>query len=150
MSSKIIPLQFSIVINAPIETVWHKMLDLENYRIWTTAFDPTSSYQGSWELGQKIVFKPEDQESALIGLITKNEPFKVVEITYQGMLDSKGGDDTSPDAVAMKGLVERYTFTSINQNQTKVDTYTETLDSFSDYMAEQWPVALEKLKDICE
>lgn len=40
--------QFSIVINAPKEKVWHTMLDLDTYKIWTEFFAPGSFYEGDW------------------------------------------------------------------------------------------------------
>jgi hypothetical protein len=147
---KIITLNFSINIEASAKTVWHKMLDLDSYKIWTKPFDDSSYYQGSWDLGQKILFKSQDNESGLAGKITKNEYLKVVEITYQSMLNNEGLSDSSEQSQSMKGLVEIYTFTKISDAETKLDIYGEMLESFRDYMLERWPKALEKLKEICE
>lgn len=150
-STKPIPLNFSITIDANTETVWHKMLDAETYKTWTAAFDPSSYYEGSWDLGEKIYFKSGDQESYLFGIITQNEPLKVVEITYQDMLNKDGSTLEMPaEFGSMNGLKERYTFTAISDTQTKLDIYLETLESFSQDMADKWPLALEKLKEICE
>ena len=147
---KIITLNFFITIDASAETVWHKMLDQDGYKIWTSAFDKSSYYQGSWDLDQEILFKSQDNESGLAGAITKNNYLKVVEITYQSILNSEGLEDLSEQSKAMNGLVERYTFTNISESETKVEIYAETLESFSQYMSDQWPIALQKLKEICE
>ncbi|MEI6729537.1 MAG: hypothetical protein WCK98_07915 [bacterium] len=149
-STTLNPLNFTITINAHVETVWHKMLDLESYKIWTSVFEPGSFYEGSWDLGNEISFKS-GRPGGLAGTITKNEHLKIIEISYKGMFNDEGLiEDSTKEAKAMKGLVERYTFTTITENQTQLDVYTESLESFSVFMSEQWPIALEKLKEICE
>lgn len=149
-STTLTPLNFKVTINTSVETVWHKMLDLESYKIWTAVFEPGSFYEGSWDLGNEISFKS-GRPGGLTGTITKNEYLKVVEIAYEGMFNDQNlVDDSTEEARAMKGLIERYSFSTINENQTQLDVYVESLESFSDFMNEQWPLALEKLKEICE
>lgn len=145
-----IPLNFSIVINANVETVWHKMLDLESYKIWTSVFGADSFYEGSWDLGGEIIFKA-DQPGGLAGKISAYEYLKSVEITYKGMVDKDGFiDESSKEFKSMQGLKERYTFSAISDNETKLEIYLETLEGFSEFMENQWPKALQNLKEICE
>lgn len=50
-------LQFKININAPLSKVFDCMLGLSNkstYEQWTAMFNPTSTYEGSWEKGCKF------------------------------------------------------------------------------------------------
>jgi uncharacterized protein YndB with AHSA1/START domain len=149
-STKPILLNLSTIINAPVETVWHKMLDSETYKIWTAAFEPGSFYEGSWDLGSDIIFKS-GQEGGLAGKISQNEYLKVVEITYKEMINNDGTTLEMPvEFGSMSGLKERYTFSAISDVETKLDIYLETLESFSQDMADKWPLALEKLKAICE
>ncbi|MDP1553200.1 MAG: hypothetical protein Q8M06_09320 [Methanobacteriaceae archaeon] len=58
--------QFSIVINAPKEKVWHTMLDLDTYKIWTEPFMPGSFYEGNWNQGSKILFLAPDEEGKIL------------------------------------------------------------------------------------
>jgi uncharacterized protein YndB with AHSA1/START domain len=41
-------LHFEIEIYAPVKKVWDIMLTPETYKKWTSAFDPSSYYEGSW------------------------------------------------------------------------------------------------------
>jgi hypothetical protein len=149
-ATNLVPLNFSITINANAETVWHKMLDLETFKIWTTEFGTPSYYEGSWEVGQNILFKSSD-ESGIAGKITKNEYLKVVEITYQSWLLKGGAVDTeSQDSKNAKGTIERYTFTKISDNSTKLEVFAQSQEKFSEFMNDNWPKALAKLKQICE
>ena len=52
-------LQFKKDINASAEKVYNTMLgirNIETYQQWTSEFNPTSTYEGSWEKGAKIYF----------------------------------------------------------------------------------------------
>lgn len=147
---KLVPLNFSITINADAKTVWYKMLELETFKIWSAEFGTPSYYEGSWELGQKILFKSSDG-SGIAGQITQNEYLKVVEITYESWLLKGGAVDTESEySKNAKGAIERYTFTKISDNSTKLEVFAESQEKFSEFMNDKWPLALTKLKDICE
>ncbi len=149
-NSKLIPHNFSVIINASVETVWHKMLDLETYKIWTSEFDKSSYYEGSWEQDQNILFKSADGRG-IAGKISKNEHLKLIEITYQSWLLPGGVADTeSEGSLNSKGAIESYTFSSLSEDSTRVDIFVEVRDEFIDFMKDQWPKALNKLKEICE
>lgn len=52
-------LQFKKVFNTSAQKVYETMLglnDIKTYEHWTSAFNPTSTYEGSWEKGSKILF----------------------------------------------------------------------------------------------
>ena len=52
-------LQFKVSINAAVTKVYDFMLGMNSkstYEQWTSLFNPTSSYEGSWEKGSKILF----------------------------------------------------------------------------------------------
>ena len=51
-------LQFKIEINATAQKVYEAMLGLKDkntYEHWTAAFNPTSTYEGSWEKAVKFI-----------------------------------------------------------------------------------------------
>ena len=50
---------FKAQINASSKEVYETMLGLNNkntYEQWTAIFNPTSTYEGSWNTGEKIYF----------------------------------------------------------------------------------------------
>ena len=53
-----IKIQFKKEINASAQKVYESMLGLKeksSYEHWTAAFNPTSSYEGSWERAAKFI-----------------------------------------------------------------------------------------------
>ncbi|MEX0968196.1 MAG: hypothetical protein WD077_13225 [Bacteroidia bacterium] len=51
----------SIGINAPKEKVWNVLLQDETYRIWTSAFEPTSYAVTDWKEGSKQGIVPDQR-----------------------------------------------------------------------------------------
>ena len=52
-------LQFTVSIDAPVTRVYDVMLGINSkstYEQWTALFNPTSTYEGSWDKGNKILF----------------------------------------------------------------------------------------------
>lgn len=52
-------LQFKISINAPAARIYDFMPGItrkSTYEKWTSLFNPTSTYEGSWDKGSKILF----------------------------------------------------------------------------------------------
>jgi hypothetical protein len=65
---------FQTQINAPVALVYDKMLGLSDsasYCEWTTVFNPTSYYEGSWEKGSKIYFAGTDENGKRVGWYQK-------------------------------------------------------------------------------
>ena len=86
-------IQFKKEIRASAKKVFNTMLGLENiktYEDWTAVFNPTSTYEGSWEKGSKIYFVGFDDSGKKMGMVSEiveNIPFKFVSIRHYGMLD---------------------------------------------------------------
>jgi len=146
-------LNYSISINAPKDTVWHTMLDLDTYKLWTEAFFPGSYYEGSWEKGSEIRFVAEADggKSGMLGCIVENIPCEFVSIEYLGELEN-GKLKTTDGSSLWVGAHENYSFTETG-GLTKLevelradnggDELTETFDAM-------WPKALQKLREMCE
>jgi len=67
-------LKYQIHILAPVSSVYDTMLGLSDkstYREWTAMFSPTSSYQGSWASGSKILFVSTDDKGELAGMVSR-------------------------------------------------------------------------------
>lgn len=145
-------LRFEILINASVENVYRKMIQKSTYEEWTTVFSPTSSFEGNWEEGSKILFVGFDEngnKGGMVSRIEKNIPNKYVSIEHLGELkDGKEILDT-PEVQAWAGAHENYIFEAKGK-QTLLKIELDSNKEFEEYFAGIWPKALEKLKEICE
>ncbi|NVP17436.1 SRPBCC domain-containing protein [Candidatus Gracilibacteria bacterium] len=148
-------LQFKIEIDAPISHVYDKMLGVtskETYEEWTYLFNPTSTFEGSWDKGEKILFIGVDEKGEKGGMVSKiveNIQNKFVSIQHYGLLKGDEEITQGPDVEKWANGFENYTFDE-NGVKTIVTVDLETADDFVDYMNDAYPKALEKLKEICE
>jgi hypothetical protein len=143
---------YSIEIKAPVAKVYETMLNKPTYQIWTTEFDPSSSFEGSWEKGSKIIFGAVDKDgkaSGMIAEIAENIPNKFVSICHKGMLEG-GVEILEGEKVdSWKNAKENYTFEPTEAG-TKVIVDIDITQEYKDYFDTTWVKALEKLKEICE
>jgi uncharacterized protein YndB with AHSA1/START domain len=145
-------LHFEIEINAPAEKVYHKMLDKDTYKQWTSVFAPDSHFTGSWEKGSKIIFLGTDENGETGGMVSRikdNIPNKFVSIEHQGMVQD-GKEITSGKAIeGWAGAHENYTFIDL-KGRTLLCIDTDSTRELKDLFLTTWPLALEKLKELCE
>jgi uncharacterized protein YndB with AHSA1/START domain len=145
-------LRFEILINASVEDVYRNMIQKSTYEEWTTVFSPTSSFEGNWAEGSKILFVGFDEngnKGGMVSRIEKNIPNKYVSIEHLGELkDGKEILDT-PEVQAWAGAHENYIFEAKGE-QTLLKIELDSNKEFEEYFAGIWPKALEKLKEICE
>lgn len=147
-------LQFKTTINAPAEKVYKTMLgigDIKTYEQWTEAFNPTSTYKGTWEKGSKMLFMGTDdkgKQGGMVSEIAENIPNKFVSIHHYGILDGEQEIVDGPEVEKWAGGFENYTFEE-NNGATIVTIDLDTAEDFVDYMNNTFPRALEKLKEIC-
>jgi uncharacterized protein YndB with AHSA1/START domain len=141
-------LHFETTIDAPRRDVWDVMLAPETFREWTSGFMEGSYYKGSWEKGQEIRFLAPDG-SGMMAVIADNRPYEFVSIKHIGFIE-KGVEDTESEAVrSWAPAYENYTL-SDSGGSTKVEVEMDVTAEFEQHMAEAWPKALEKLKEISE
>jgi hypothetical protein len=148
-------IQFTIDINASAKKVYDTMLginDIKTYEQWTAEFNPTSSYEGSWEKGAKMCFVGTDESGKKGGMISEIAeiiPAQFVSIRHYGVLD--GDNEITEGEMVEKwaGVFENYSFHEEN-GVTTVSVETETIDEYLDYFNSTWPNALKKLKEISE
>jgi hypothetical protein len=150
-----INIHFKISINAPVNLVFDKMLGLTNkatYEHWTAAFNPTSSYEGNWEQGQKMLFVGVDEDGEKGGMISRivaHEPNRFISIEHYGILKGDVELTEGEEVEEWAGGLENYTFEETN-GATIVRVDLDTAEDFLDYMNETYPLALAKLKKMCE
>lgn len=148
-------LQFKISINAPTNKVYDTMLGISNkstYERWTALFNPTSTYEGSWAKGSKILFVGTDdkgEKGGMISEIADNIPNRFISIRHYGLLQANKEITDGPEVEKWANGFENYTFEE-NNGTTMVIVDLDTTEDFLGYMNETYPKALDKLKEICE
>ena len=149
-------LQFNITINAPVARVYDCMLGINSkstYEQWTALFNPTSTYEGSWEKGSKILFVGVDEKGekgGMVSRIAENIPNEFVSIQHYGLF--KAGEEITegPEVEKWGNGMENYTFEESNGAVTVTVDLLNIPEEFVGYMNDAYPKALEKLKEICE
>jgi len=148
-------LQYKVSINAPVAKVYDFMLGISNkltYEQWTFMFNPTSTYEGNWDKGSKILFIGVDengQKGGMVARIADNIPNQFVSIQHYGLLNGDKEITEGQDVEKWANGFENYTFDE-NNSTTTVTVDLDTTDDFLDYMNQHYPKALDKLKEICE
>lgn len=148
-------LSFSVSINAPTNKVYDLMLGISNkttYEQWTSLFNPTSTYEGGWNKGSKILFIGTDEKGEKGGMVSEVFdiiPNQFVSIRHYGLVKGSVEITEGPDVEKWANGFENYTFVNSN-GTTTLNVDLDTVDDFLDYMKETYPKALDKLKEICE
>lgn len=142
-------------INTTAQKVYETMLGLNDkstYEHWTSAFNPTSTYEGNWEIGNKIYFVGVDENGKKGGMVSRiedNQPSKFVSIQHYGILDGENEVTTGEQVEKWTGGHENYTFQEIN-GKTTVTVEIDVIEEYLDYFKDTYPKALDKLEEICE
>ncbi|MDI9312600.1 MAG: hypothetical protein QM535_20490 [Limnohabitans sp.] len=148
-------IHFKISITAPAYKVYDIMLGISNkltYEQWTALFNPTSSYDGSWNKGSKILFIGTDEKGEKSGMVSEifdNIPNQFISIRHYGLVKANVEITEGPEVEKWANGFENYTFIE-NNGTTTVTVDLDTTEDFLDYMNETYPKALDKLKEICE
>ncbi len=141
-----------ILIDAHVEKVYQTMLGQQTFSQWTSAFNSTSRYEGSWEKGSSIRFLGEDEKGnrgGMVSRIRENIPYRFVSIEHYGVLHGDEEITSGPEADKWAGGLENYSFEEHN-GKTLVLVDVDVNDEFETYFEETWPKALNKLKELCE
>lgn len=148
-------LQFKISINAPVSMIYDIMLGINSkstYEQWTSLFNPTSSYEGNWDKGSKMLFVGVDEKGekgGMVSRIAENIPNQFVSIQHYGLLQADIEITEGPEVEKWANGFENYTFEE-NNKTTTVTVDLDTTEEFADYFNETYPKALDKLKALCE
>lgn len=148
-------LKYSVNIKAPATKVYEQMLGIKNketYEQWTAPFNPTSTFQGSWDVGSKIQFIGVDEQGEQGGMVSRiieNVPNQFVSIQHYGLLKGDQEITEGPEVEKWANGFENYTFENDN-GSTIVTVDLDTTEDFVSYMDEAYPKALNRLKELCE
>ena len=148
-------IQFKKEIKASAQKVFETMLGLKNkatYEYWTAAFNPTSTYEGSWDKGSKILFVGTDEngkKGGMVSEIVEHKPANFISIRHYGFLDGDKEITTGEQVEKWAGGHENYSFQEKN-GITTVTVEMDAVDEYLDYFNSTYPKALDKLKEISE
>ncbi len=145
-------LHFNITINASVIKVYHTMLEEKSYQEWTSVFNPTSHFIGSWTKGEKMIFLGTDQEGKQGGMVSRiieNVPNEFLSIEHYGIVKDGVEITNGAEVENWAGSLENYTFRNIS-GKTLLAVDMDSNEEFKSYFEEMWPKALNKLKEICE
>ena len=148
-------LQFTAEIKAPAKEVYSAMLGLEDiktYEEWTAAFNPTSSYEGSWDKGSKMYFIGVDEDGkrgGMISEIVENKPAVFVSIRHYGILNGDTEITSGEEVEKWGGGFENYAFSEQN-GQTTLTVDVDVTEEYIDFFRDVYPRALQVLKEQVE
>jgi len=148
-------LKYAIKIKSPVAQVYDKMLGLSNkstYEEWTSLFSPTSSYEGTWDVGSKMLFTSLDDKGETAGMVSRileNKANICVSIQHYGMLQSGKEITEGPEVDGWSGSLENYSFEE-EEGMTIVSMEIDTAEEYEEQMNKLYPNVLQKLKEVCE
>lgn len=141
-------INFSKTIKAPREKVWKVLWEDSSYRKWTSPFSEGSHAVTDWKEGSKVLFM-DGKGQGMVSKIAKNKPNEFMSIEHLGMLKDGKEDTTSDEVKAWAGAHENYTLKE-DSGVTTLEVEMDSVDDFSDYFKNIWPVALEKVRELSE
>ena len=145
-------LHFEITIENTPENIFRIMLESEAFSKWTSAFNPTSRFSGSWAKGEKISFLGTDADGKTGGMVCRireNIPGKFLSI--ESLCEIIDGQEVTGDDKAdfWHGSLENYSLKPVG-SKTLLCVDTDVPSDFKPFFLEAWPKALEMLKALCE
>ena len=141
-------LLFSIQIDAPVQTVWQRMLSDAGYRNWTSAFCEGSYFKGSWQQDEMIRFLSPSGDG-MVATIAEHKPLELISIKHLGFIVNGEDDFSSDKVISWAPAYENYYFRDVN-GVTELRIEQEIAPEYEQYMLDTWPQALQKLKQLCE
>jgi hypothetical protein len=148
-------MQYKTEVNASAEKAYLTMLgvnDVALYQQWTAEFNPTSTYEGSWEKGSKILFtgiSEDGKRGGMIARVVENVPNQFVSLQHYGIVNGDEEIFEGPEVEKWTGSFENYTFQE-SQGKTTITVEVDVMPEYLDYFNETYPKALNKLKEIIE
>jgi len=149
-------LHYTIKINAPVNKIYDLMLGISNkstFEQWTAMFNPTSTYEGNWNKGSKMLFVGLDEKGNKGGMVSEiadNIINKYISIRHYGLVQANMEITSGPQVEKWANGFENYTF---QENNGVTDITIELIgltEDLIEYMNDAWPKALNKLKEVCE
>lgn len=142
-------LSYSIDINAPRKLVWDTLLDKKQYKYWASAFSKDPAFEGHYKEGERIRFY-DSSLGGTVAVVEEVAPAERLLMKHVCTLDKElNEDDSSEAAKKWVGTREDYFF-SENNGVTTLLISIKCDPGYEEMFNENWPKALEILKQICE
>lgn len=141
-------LRFAITINAPREKVWETIIGPDSYREWTAPFMEGSTFEGSWNTGDRIRFLAPDG-SGMSAVIEASRRPEFISIKHLGEVHEGVEDHDSEKVRQWAPLYENYSLNDV-AGATEYVVDLDVIPEFEQMMRDMWPLALEKVKAISE
>lgn len=141
-------LRFCTFIRAPRQQVWQAMLHSPTYEQWTSAFCEGSTYEGSWDAGQRIRFLTPSGHG-MFSEIAEHRPGEFVSIRHLGEIRNGVEDVTPAEPSSWSQAYETYTYTEADGG-TQLQVDVDTPADYEQFMQDTFPKALQRLKLLCE
>ncbi|MBE7176319.1 MAG: SRPBCC family protein [Mucilaginibacter polytrichastri] len=142
------PHHFTTLIDAPRERVWEKITGRESYMEWAGAAWPGSGLIGEWTQGSTIDFV-DVQHSGTRARISELRKDEFIKADHIAMLMEGKEDTQSEMAKNWIGAREVYFLNDDRQGKTRMDVLMYIYPEWAE-IANDWPKALNKLKEISE
>ena len=145
-------LTFKIEINSIAELVFNTMIDPVHLLEWMSVFSIDSSFEGKWEKGESVIFKCFNDKGELCGLVCRIEEFipkELIHLQPYGMLENDIIYDEGEKVLGLNSTYERYIFNQ-KKDMTELIIEASAMDDYVQFFNETWPIALQKIKAMCE
>lgn len=146
---------YQVLVRAPKEKCVDIMLGLSNkstYEQWTAVFNPTSTYDGSWNTGDKIKFVGVDEngkKSGMAARIAEHIPHTFVSIQHYGLFEDDVENTEGPTVDSWAGGFENYRYETTDDT-TNITVEVDVTEEHMAYFDKTYPAALAKLKEVIE
>ena len=146
-------INLDIVINASREMVWDTIVDDANYRLWTSAFQETSYFEGGWNKGDTIRFlgiNEKGEKEGMVSEIAESVYPEYISIKHLGYIVNGVDDTTSEEIRKWAPSFENYTLEKLEENKTLFKLDMDVTEEYYEMFMGLWPKALAKLKEVSE
>lgn len=140
---------FSIEIKANKESIWNALWDDSNYRAWAHAFFEGSHFVASdLNEGSTIHFVGPDK-SGIFSTIKQHKPNEIIHFEHHGLVLEGKEQELDEETKKWTGTNEIYTLEE-NDGLVTLNIDIDLMDEHVKMMQEQFPVALEIIKNLAE
>ncbi|MEM7517735.1 MAG: SRPBCC domain-containing protein [Planctomycetota bacterium] len=141
-------LEYTVIIDAPVEKVWATMWDPASYTEWTSPFMEGSYFEGDWSEGSRMHFLAPGG-SGMVAVVAENRPHEYLSLKNIGFVTNGVEDTTSEAVLSWAPTYENYRFVEASGG-TQVFVEQEIPKGYEEFMNSTWAQVMPLLKSLCE
>lgn len=138
--------QFKKIINAQREKVWRVLWGDDTYPQWTEPFCEGSRAESDWQVGSKVLFL-DGKGNGMVSKVHDRRDNEYMGFRHQG--EVADGVEKIDESAPWHNAEENYTLNDVD-GKTELVVDIDLTPNDLTYMAERWPKAMDKLKEISE